>query len=247
MSAESVRAILAGHKTQTRRVMKPQPASAPDAAIVCWEPQNNISINMAHISDLALEYCPYGVVGDRLWVREEWRVDAWREERDLISVDYKADGACPREWRQVDDEDLFERLRHQSFDDAKEAFNEQDIYIWEPGDSPCRWRRALYMPRAFSRIDLELTDVRVQRVQEISEEDAIAEGVEPMHVDDFGQTWETHKRGYGVLWNKINGQRIITQESDMGTITGLSCSWDSNPWVWVLTFREVTDAIRDGE
>jgi len=81
------------------------------------------------------------------------------------------------------------------------------------------------MPRWACRLVLEITGVRVQRVQEISEEDAKAEGASVMHEDDLGQTWTSRKRGFESLWDSIYAKRGF--------------SWDSNPWVWVVEFKRV--------
>ena len=158
--AEMVRAILAGRKTQMRRIVKPL---------------HMATVYAEQFPILAM--CPYGSPGDRLWVREAWRVGAWDEIAGCVAIDYKADGYCRREWLRIDDEDLFIRLRQQCIDDARAALGPADRYTWEPGRSPCRWRPSIHMPRWASRITLEITDVRVERLQDISEADAKAEEV----------------------------------------------------------------------
>jgi hypothetical protein len=85
------------------------------------------------------------------------------------------------------------------------------------------WKPSIFMPRELSRITLEIAGVRVERVQDISEKDARAEGCEPMHRDDLGQTFRTYRRGYQSLWDSINAKR--------------GYGWDANPWVWVIEFR----------
>lgn len=82
------------------------------------------------------------------------------------------------------------------------------------------WRPSIHMPRWASRINLEVTGVRVERVQDISEDDAIAEGMEIVPVGTA--TW-TNRQSFSILWDKINAKR--------------SHSWDSNPWVWVVEFK----------
>jgi hypothetical protein len=166
-------------------------------------------------------------------VREAWRIGAWDENRPAFALDY-FDG--PRkEWIAVPDPmgdggELCDRLWQQSTDDAIKAFGQRDRYEWEPGQSPCRWRPSIHMPRWASRILLEITAVRVERLQDISEVDAKAEGVIE-GVGDFSGCFSvpgtqamsgtTAKECYARLWDQING---------VG-------SWDANPWVWVVEFR----------
>jgi hypothetical protein len=179
-SGPMVRAILDGSKTQTRRVMKPQPLSAGPGV------------------------CPYGRIGDRLWVRETW--NTVNPEGEPTSILYKADGS----------------VMYRPFPSAEAGWKaEQDA---ESLDAQ-RWNTPIFMPRWASRITLEVTDVRVERVQEISEEDAKAEGVKPdpnerPYVEDFREDFEH-------LWDSINAKR--------------GHSWESNPWVWAITFRKLED------
>lgn len=200
-SGPMVRAILEGWKTQTRRVIKPQPDKRyyirqrdadPDNDIVpageiwlCeWDGDEHGGMEL-HQRTL---HCPYGQPGERLWVRETWLHDGPRLVR------YRADGpnASPQQW------------------DCPEA-------VWHP---------SIHMPRAYSRITLEITDVRVERVQEISEADAWEEGAHaiartlPYSGDDLGRV------AFSGLWEEVNGKRP-------------GCSWDDNPWVWALTFKPV--------
>ncbi len=225
-SSPMVRAILAGAKTQTRRIVKNAHMMTVDGELV-------------PIAAL----CPYGQPGDRLWVREEWRVGAWDEIAGCVAIDYKADGYCRREWLRVDDEDLFIRLRQQCIDDARAALGPADRYTWEPGRAPCRWRPSIHMPRWASRITLEITDVRVQRVQDISEADAVADGVRPgdgkwhalgdgeaVFLDEFGwfapERYTRHnapRHAFREAWEIINGPE----------------SWAANPWVWVIEFEKL--------
>jgi hypothetical protein len=207
-TAESVRAILEGRKTQTRRVMKPQPSEGwtpdlngfvhkmgdggfvlknGDPIVIGWGPSNAEG-------DEAYP-CPHGQPGDRLWVRETWT--ATREavqKKDAASVLYRA---LPM------------------YDDCG------------PGDFGFDWKSPILMPRWASRITLEVVSIRVERVQSISKEDAIAEGVKwnrtPCRVGDTNPI-----SAYHTEWNRINGKKA---------------SWDSNPWVWVIEFRVVE--IRD--
>lgn len=213
--------------------------------------------------------CPYGEPGDRLWVRETWRVGAWLECDESISVDYRADDSCRLEWLDVPDPDMFERLWVQSTDEARKAFGPHDVYRWSAGDSPCRWRPSIHMPRWASRILLEVVDVRVELLKDISAIDAIAEGatwrenVTGFRGREVGWSMDWSRVGelsnyasggvmggrekrpltegdiclgsarsaFGNLWNKINEARGF--------------GWDSNPWVWVVTFKLI-DPAPDG-
>lgn len=169
---EMVRAILAGTKTQTRRVVKPgfrvMHGINPDGSLLT----NRIFRDGSNIR------CLYGTVGDRLWVRE-----------------------------------TFMPMPHLN---AKAFYRASDPLVGG------KWKPAIFMPRSLSRITLEITGVRVQRVQDISEADAIAEGVTIK--PDAGiaaiVAKDTPARmEFWHLWESINK------------------NWNSNPWVWVLEFR----------
>lgn len=169
-SAPMVRAILEGRKTQTRRIVKPQPAGE-------WAAPGKTA-------------CPYGRPGERLWVRETWsRAKLYPASHELF---YRADGEC--NGRQL-----------------------SLSYIEREG----RWRPSIHMPRWASRIDLEITAVRVERLQEISVGDCCEEGA-PIYDGDEGQTHAV-QTWYRELWEQINGPG----------------SWDLNPWVWVIEFKKI--------
>ena len=196
-SGPMVRAILAGRKTQTRRVIKPQPES-----VVEMEARP-----------------PKCAVGDRRWVKETWRVGAWDEDTGEVCVDYRADGYSRREWDAVPDPEMFERLWIQSCDDAKKAGVGPDgegQYLWKPGEAPTRWRPSIFMPRWASRLTLPVTGVRHERLRSISMADAVAEGFE--NVAEFRAYWKTlnAKRGFGwaenpwvvvIEWPRVVGEQ----------------------------------------
>jgi len=172
--------------------------------------------------------CPYGQPGDRLWVREAWRIGAWNEDEGEIAVDYLSDNLSRREWLQVPEKDNFEKYWLQCCDDCDKAGVETDDegkYHWEPGQSPCRIRPSIFMPRWASRITLEIVNVRVERLQDISEADAQAEGAEHYSEIDYTRG-STYQAVYRALWTSINGPG----------------SWDANPWVWVIEFKRVDHA-----
>ena len=181
--------------------------------------------------------CPFGQAGDRLWVREAWRVGSWDEDGN-IAVDYRAGNYSSKKWIQIEDPEIFEKLMIQSSDDADAAKMKTDgdgWYVWEPGDSPCRWRPSIHMYRWASRVNLEITNIRVERVQDISEEDAEVEGVEYLHPDikypykDYLlrtlDGCSTARESFYTLWDSINKKRGF--------------GWDQNPWVWVVEFKKI--------
>ena len=210
-SGEMVRAILDGRKTQTRRVVKPLPSSMLDLPTGRQWP---LRITKAWPD---IEYtiaCPYGHHGDRLWVRETWApMDALlfsSEQSPPQSIAYRADRSAV-----IFGGDLVPRTA-----DTRNL-------NWER----VRWRPSIHMPRWASRITLEVTDVRVERVQDISSADARAEGVErgATCTDDnewfyvAGKQHRIAKLAFAALWDSING----------------AGAWSANPWVWVVEFRRL--------
>ena len=195
-----VRAILAELQTQTRRVMNVDLANSIDEGtnpVMCEDKYGE--------HRPVLEYCPYGKVGDRLWVREAFCEGEYFTEEGEIW--YRAN---------PDDAECFEQKK-------------------ADGES-MKWKPSIHMPRWASRITLEVTNIRVERVQEISEEDAIAEGLR--RVSLYGRQAWTFSRGaypsamcpivaFRHLWDTINAKR--------------GYGWDTNPWVWAVTFKLVEE------
>ena len=219
-SGSMVRAILDGRKTQTRRIMKPQPTaeSHDEYTKWCW-PANDDAMKFAWagqspISDAVEGHCPYGTIGDRLWVRETWGKtrqcdDLNSTEGDVIA--YRAGGT--RVWNANPASPKLMR------------FGANHYY-----DDPKPWKPSIHMPRWASRITLEITSVRVEQLQQISDQDALSEGipVEPTtpgidHCID-GEWWPGRPvQHFRNLWQSINGDD----------------SWGLNPWVWVVEFDAV--------
>lgn len=219
-NGEMVRATLDDRKTNTRRVMKPQPIHEPgiwthpkmtgDHDI--WVDPESMALDILE-SDNVL--CPYGVPGDRLWVREThtFVADSLQTQAGVV---YRADSHI--EWIKGDAPQL----------NGKTVYNVTKPDVW-------KWRPSIHMPRWASRITLEVTDVRVERVQDISERDAIAEGFDDARMFLEGEAdlvptqkelkcpllvWRFHN-----LWDSINAKR--------------SYGWDTNCWVWVVEFKRV--------
>ena len=189
-SAPMVRALLAGTKTQTRRVVRFEYASE----VAAWFNETADVWRMGVegpggvLADYGSLRCPYGAPGDRLWVRETF---IYRHKHDRFY--YRAD--------------------HPTFDPY--AHN--------------GWKPSIYMPRRASRITLEVTGVRVERLQAISETDAMAEGIACTNEHRWGlaATGREHNaptHAFRALWESINGAEL----------------WAANPWVWVVEFKRVT-------
>lgn len=189
-SAPMVRALLDGSKTQTRRMMKPQPNAVSIVAsqsypheFVPWkdgQPHHSI-------------ICPHGDADDELWVRETHYVwSAGNKDGTGRRIDYRAS---------------------------------------EPL-APCTWTSAIFTPRWASRITLRITAVRAERLQDISETDAKAEGASFHNGGGIGHSGWRHdykdvhadaRSSYARFWKELNGAE----------------SWDANPWLWVISFERI--------
>lgn len=183
-SSEMVRAILDGRKTQTRRVVRPQPpeefgfAICDPHGLCCWSADAEEGGD-CFPSDNPMR-CPYGQPGDRLWVRETW---GYGEPREVNPGTIIATA----------------------------------VYRADPDATPNNgWKPSIHMPRWAGRITLGIIAVRVERVSDISTEDAFDEGI----LQGAGA------RGrFRELWDSINSER--------------GYPWESNPWVWVVEFRVI--------
>lgn len=203
-SAPMVRAILDGSKSQTRRIVKPQPFTGTLTEGESWTTEHAFKNDRARYT-----LSPYGQPGDQLWVRETWgsldadhtaacKSEGYRKPSDGDRVVYRADPASDYQWGS--------------------GKSSQGSFMWRP---------SIHMPRWASRIALEITGIRVERLQDISESDAESEGI----------TWHrcgcqdgcarcddrTPKEVFRSLWESINGPG----------------SWDANPFVWVVEFRRL--------
>jgi hypothetical protein len=213
MSGAMVRALLDGSKTQTRRVVKPQPPAEAKDVFTFHHPDPRThfyGFDGEALMDWA-QPCPYGEAGDRLYVRETWQHSnhpCGPYEDDCI-VFYRADYL---------DDPLGADLER-----SKDGIRRE-------------WRPSIHMPRGASRITLEVTGVRVERLQEISHDDALAEGVanfastlndEPHpsgeSPEQASRRLKWPQRQFLALWESING----------------ADSWTANPWVWVVEFRKI--------
>ncbi len=244
-SGSLVRALLAGTKTQTRRII-PEPKVARIHGRRS-EPARHFAdpgfgdggyLHWAYTGgdlgdDVQLQRQMFRArVGERLYVRETWR--AIERESDMVDgILFAADNAFV------------------SIENTAEAADKW-VEAYDNGKHGANWRPSIFMPRWASRITLEVTGVRVERLQDISEEDAKAEGVAPATIDfacecqsfeieepgphtaacpwrnpSFGpDELAPHQLAFAHLWQSINGKRP-------------GCSWEANPWVWVVSFRRI--------
>lgn len=195
MSGPLVVATINGLKTQTRRVMNPQPLHT--GPIVREGDHFLCGVNWI--------WCPHGVPGDRLWIRE------------AFSKHLAPGGETTLQWRA----DGMWRVQDWKGEPQKGAIDPEE-----------RWTPSIHMPRRYSRLVLEITEVRAQRLQDISEEDANAEGIPKDKLGWFlGPDGAQHSRAtcvFGKLWDSINDKRLVG---------GKPIRWIDNPWVWAITYR----------
>jgi len=216
-STAMVQAILEGRKTQTRRVVKPQPdengaryMSRPP--FIDWEHVYKETWKPWHWDteegeSISRPFSPYGQPGDLLWVKETWQ--------------------------NVLDEEL--NFSHCCFKASPETYAD----LVKLNDEEPMWKPSIFLRKADARIWLRITNMRVERLQEISAEDAKAEGVKEyipitditnMEKLDFivPSPWSAHQFSFLALWCKING----------------AASWTANPWVWVISFEVISTTGR---
>ncbi len=200
-SAPMVRAVLDGRKTATRRPVKVQPRSRADIGSYG---KGQPFIRNPDVTKRNPE-CPFGNPGDRLWVRETWYCD----HNEVMRGPYL----------KPDDLDVIEAR-----DDGTLVFAADGLTPYET-DQPV-WKPSIHMPRWACRILLEITDVRVERLQDISRADIRAEGLEcppELASDDVSPNYrDWYPAAWKELWNSTGGD------------------WDANPWVWVVEFKRVT-------
>ncbi len=221
-NTEMVRAILDGRKTVTRRVIK------HNVEAVLNSPYHKEHPKVSDKTIIEKLCMPPYQTGDILYVRETWRVGAWDIRNQMIAFDYK-DGTCGK-FVHINDRELLEKLVSQSREDARKAgceYNGAD-FVWEKGKSPCRWRPSIHMPKAAARIWLEVTDVRVERLWEITGTGILAEGVDNGKSNPaMGKRWENMQRiAFENLWDST------IKKSDLD-----SYGWEANPYAWVIEFE----------
>lgn len=213
-SAPMVRAILEGRKTQTRRVVKPQPKfiHAQDG----YGPLLQIVGKGVWFNNDPNNTCPYGQVGHGLWVRESW------------GVQHCFDWIPPSEIPKA----------------AQELHREIHIHYTASEDlGGLIQRPSIHMPRWASRITLEIVNVRVERLEEIGEDDAIAEGIAPNWCGNIDE-WDAKKHGWKNYLKNEDGTECMYPTSSFRSLwdsinAPRGHGWATNPWVWAISFKVV--------
>jgi len=257
MGAKSVRDIFAGLKGETRRVVNPQPYTLYQFnGTQCPRNPSKFTINgkAKEIPD-GLVKCPYGKVGDRLWVKETWGVVSHTFDENENICAWVPDRPCTP---------ITEMKFGNGYYDGHVIYKSDGDFEWNAGDdcsieTKSAWNPAMYMPRLASRLTLEITGIIVEKLQDITEEDAIAEGVISndeydkrageynlfpcprcdgyrLHEGfghDYGTTevdctyCDTAIKRYRIIWDSLNAKRGFP--------------WSANPWVWVIEFEKVEE------
>lgn len=198
-NGEMVRAILDGRKTQTRRIIKDCTVGRDPISKFIQIGKKFIGCYPEDVPELIRECCPYGVPGDRIWVRETW-AEAGASAPDLKLYRANYPSHVPTHYENV------------------------------PPAEDVRWTPSIHMPRWASRILLEITDVRVEQLKSISEEEARSEGVAQLR-EGF---WKHYQPGWTQHQLSARGSFTTLWES----IYGFG-EWDRNPWVWVIEFKRI--------
>ncbi|HEK2903370.1 TPA: hypothetical protein SMU01_003717 [Proteus mirabilis] len=224
-NAEMVRAILDGRKTQTRRIIKSVPAThnfhgwvtssthAKDEGKACWAIDDSPLLK----EPIRLN-CPLGKVGDRLYVRETWSVVSHEFDDDGLMIDYVPDRPTKA---------VHEMPYGHGYFTGHVIYSADGDFTWGDDDGcidgrSC-WKPSIHMPRWASRITLEITDVRVERLNDISNDDAKSEGCWYRRGGGVPDKAITPSDQFPTLWEEIYGDG----------------SWSSNPWVWVIEFKRI--------
>lgn len=225
---DMVRAILEDRKSQTRRPIKRLEEIGPitefqksDTKRYDWILRDkDLRWNDFRHADL-LDRCPYGKVGDRLFVKEAFCLE------EQVESDQEPPFNDGRPTKNVWD-DRWQQPHYRATDPPPElAYEDSD------GEPTVRWKPPQNMPKWVARIFLEITEIRVERVQEISEEDARAEGCcndidwswYPTYFDPDSGGNPTYRGDFEYLWNSIYEKKGF--------------GWNKNPWVWVIEFKRV--------
>ncbi|HIJ71681.1 MAG TPA: hypothetical protein HPP87_10010 [Planctomycetes bacterium] len=212
-NGDMVNALLAGRKTQTRRVIKPQPILQPNhppfkdrGYDVWWHPKTACQTVHALRQSLR-DYCPYGDIGDRIWVKETFAIENTCEYDEHIDI--------PTDRPVKTIEDGYHLIPHY-------RATEPEPHITDGGpdgdDDTTKWSPSIFMPKWAARIWLEITGIRIERVQDIDAGDITKEGLIASSTMDLIAVWID-------LWDSINAER--------------GYGWHVNPWVWAISFRRL--------
>ncbi len=225
-SGPMVRAILEGRKTQTRRVVKLKEGEWTDGNRIAYD-----RVDRRGTSWNETKLCPYGVPSDRLWVRESYAFADWY------------DGHAPCEVPRTD--------IHDPYGDGsirQRVWYQADEQQWNPSYRG-KWRPSIHMPRWASRITLEVKAVRVERLQQISAADAMAEGCSVVGSVE-ARNVALPREQFQMLWDSINTRPKLPDNKSGKRHERVKkwldkhpdCSWNANPWVWVVEFERVPSA-----
>jgi hypothetical protein len=250
LSTRMVQKYRAEQKDMTRRIIgipnEAEPSrnaggevifSSDNTVFFEWQGEPNINHNVK----------PRYLPGDLIYVRESWRIGAWDWSTGRFALDYRDE--VRREWVQVADTERAERYIIQTYQDAAKAglvdpkiLEDTGLWAtwppvgWEAGKGPARWRPPRFMPREFAREFGIVKAVKVERVQEISEDDAVREGFHsgrcnPKRCDPcvYGSAcpgWSSVEE-FAYLWQALNAKRNPTY------------SWNANPWIWAYTIERI--------
>jgi hypothetical protein len=204
-NAPMVRAILEGKKTQTRRISKYMnmypPADCPELSLMSKSKHGEKVLTATYIASngkFSAEFCPFGQIGDQLWVRETHFINHFKGTQTPVA--------------ERPDTEILYRATVMSY---VKNMEDSEGLVWKP---------SIHMPRWASRIQLEITRVRVERLKDINEADAIAEGCAGGHgaIPDYGYNASPDEH-FMHVWASAYGEE----------------SWHANPWVWVIEFRRV--------
>lgn len=249
-SAPMVRAILAGQKTQTRRVIqspakgmqrermdviKYRPPGDPWYKDHVWSMRGRSSVWGDYTHERFMQFCPHGQPGDRLWVKETWKARVSHScamdacDCDDVLVSYAAGG-----YARSSDHDPEAETGPGDVEERWVSGYEIAAHEDRPGGKEWLMPKAaiagknvspLFMPRWASRITLEVVALRAERLQDITEADAKAEGVDAIGINAIPRNGTLcYRDDFAQLWDIINGKRA---------------DWALNPWVWVIEFRRV--------
>ncbi len=223
-SGPLVRAIREGRKTETRRPMKPQPVLDSDGrwAWPCSSARGFIHFDDPQGREQLAAHCPIAEKGDRLWVRETWRTTpgsaAFLGVDKRVEVEYRAD-----ESKRLIESEAGHR------------------YFWDKGHKRSGWTPSIHMPRWASRLNLRITEVRAEQVQDITNDGALAEGIGRRSALEQVQEYKNSINAVGMTTTGLLPNPQGTAERREFTklwkqIYGPE-SWDTNAWVWVLRFE----------
>lgn len=229
-NGEMVRALLDGRKTQTRRIVSDRHLNLIDIGSQIGECYPlECGVDHANSQSYYREHCPFGIVGDRIWVRETWGVVSHELDEDGRIQPCSPDRPATA---------INEMPFGNGFYSGHAIYAADGDFTWGDDDGyedgrSC-WKPSIHMPRAACRILLEITGVRIERLNGISEADAEAEGIDMDALADSQDCYDciadhnmtgrpTATGAFKYLWESIYGEE----------------SWKANPWVWVIEFKVV--------